>query len=217
MTGFAEGYIDVATRLAEFYAKYPEGSLQTDSPVWEDVDGQRFLSVTAYAYRTPDDPRPGMGRAWEVVPGRTPYTRGSELMNAETSAWGRALAALGIATRQGIASAQEVRGAQERQGTAPPGLTGPAARAYTADVSAASTTKQHGMIRRLMDAHGLSEALLPDAVGITTPADGLASLTKHEASALIDALMALPKDRPVIRDRYDEPPDDPWATAGGDS
>jgi hypothetical protein len=29
--------------------------------------------------------RPGIGMAWEPFPGRTPYTKASELMNAETS------------------------------------------------------------------------------------------------------------------------------------
>jgi hypothetical protein len=39
-------------------------------------------------------------------------------MVAETSAWGRALAAIGIATNKSIASAEEVRSAQERSGRA---------------------------------------------------------------------------------------------------
>ena len=49
--------------------------------------------------------------AFEPFPGRTPYTRGSELQNAETSAWGRAIvAALAADTnRAGVASADEVR------------------------------------------------------------------------------------------------------------
>jgi hypothetical protein len=37
-------------------------------------------------------------------------------MVAETSAWGRALAAIGIATNKSIASAEEVRSARERSG-----------------------------------------------------------------------------------------------------
>lgn len=111
------GYVDVATRVAEFREAHPEGSLQPanlDRP-WElvEVDGARFLVYGAAAYRTPDDPRPGIGYAWEAVPGRTPYTRGSELQNAETSAWGRALVAvLAADSRQGIASRDEVEARQ---------------------------------------------------------------------------------------------------------
>src|SRR5690606_40824121 len=72
--------------------------------------------VVAAAYRTPDDQRPGIGMAYEPYPGRTPYTRGSELQNAETSAWGRAIvAALAADTRRGIASAEEVRRSEERR------------------------------------------------------------------------------------------------------
>src|SRR5215472_6225860 len=119
-----ESYVDVAERITEFYDRYPDGSLSAAPDCWRivQVEGwdkngdhvmQTFIAYTATAYRTPDDPRPGVGVAWEVFPGRTPYTRGSELMNAETSAWGRALAALGIATKRGIASRQEVQNRRE--------------------------------------------------------------------------------------------------------
>lgn len=112
MSDFAKDYIEVAERLAEFYELYPDGSLQ-GSWTWEQ-DGA-LIVYRAEAYRTPDDPRPGVGYAQEHVPGKTPYTRGSELMNAETSAWGRAMAALGIATKRGIATGHEVRMAKARQ------------------------------------------------------------------------------------------------------
>ena len=116
--GFAEDYIPVNERIALFVAKYPEGSLR---PLWPDEpyrvlgEGEtKWLVYGACAYRWPDDPAPGVGMAWEPVPGRTPYTKGSELMVAETSAWGRSLAAIGISTNKSIASAEEVRSARER-------------------------------------------------------------------------------------------------------
>ena len=128
--GFAEDYIPVNERIAAFIAKYPEGSLR---PLWPDEpyrvlgEGEtKWLVYGACAYRHPDDQAPGVGMAWEPVPGRTPYTRGSELMVAETSAWGRALAAIGIATNKSIASAEEVRSARERSG-APQSAAKPAA------------------------------------------------------------------------------------------
>jgi hypothetical protein len=108
---FASDYIDVATRINEAKAVYPELTLQAEIVA---IDDNRVV-MRAFAYRSADDPRPGIGHAWEVIPGRTPYTRGSELMVCETSAWGRALAALGIATRNGIASREEVEAAQSRQ------------------------------------------------------------------------------------------------------
>lgn len=104
-------YVEVHDRIAAFYEKHPEGSLQSG---WEfhELGGQTVIVVEARAYRTPDDPHPGIGLASEPVPGKTPYTRDSELMNAETSAWGRAIAALGFEVKRGIASANEVRNRQ---------------------------------------------------------------------------------------------------------
>jgi hypothetical protein len=67
-----------------------------------------YVVFTAALYRTPEDLLPAVGIAWEEIPGRTPYTKGSELMNAETSAWGRACIAAGIPSKK-IASFEEVR------------------------------------------------------------------------------------------------------------
>lgn len=110
------GYTDVAQRVKLFYEKYPEGSLQATDPhnclKLVTVGEQQFVVYTALAYRTADDPRPGQGTAWEPVPGKTPYTRDSEAMNAETSAWGRAIGALGIGLNDGVASREEVRNRQ---------------------------------------------------------------------------------------------------------
>lgn len=111
-------YVEVSERIREFYAKYPEGSLQPQDiyqPVRVTEVGDRtFLTYTALAFRTPDDTRPGVGVAWEPFPGTTPYTKNSEAMNAETSAWGRAIAALGIATKKGIATHEEVQNRQQQ-------------------------------------------------------------------------------------------------------
>ena len=109
-------YVDVAERIREFKAKYPDGTLQAADPLepfkLKDIGGKTFVVYTAAAYRAPDDARPGIGVAWEPFPGTTPYTRDSELMNAETSAWGRAIVAVGIPTKK-IASAEEVRNRAE--------------------------------------------------------------------------------------------------------
>jgi hypothetical protein len=103
-------YIDVAARIVEFRTKHPEGSFQQLSLDFKEVAGKWYVIYTAAAYRTPDDERPGIGTAWEPVPGKTNFTRDSELQNAETAAWGRAIvASLAADTKRGIASAQEVR------------------------------------------------------------------------------------------------------------
>jgi hypothetical protein len=98
-------YVEVADRLAEAFEKWPEGSMQGEAVFLENPCG---WLVSARFYRTPDDARPGVGHAFEPVPGKTPYTKDSECMNAETSAWGRALVAVGLKTKH-IASANELR------------------------------------------------------------------------------------------------------------
>ncbi len=101
---FATDYIDVATRIVEFREKYPDGSLQPaviEKPYSiEEIGGQTYIVVVAAAYRNAEDTRPGIGMAYELFPGKTPYTRGSELQNAETSAWGRAIVAAWLLTRK---------------------------------------------------------------------------------------------------------------------
>lgn len=206
---FADGYVDVATRIAEFYDKYPDGSLQMDPPKMETIDGTLYLVGRAFAYRSPDDVRPGIGHAWEAVPGRTPYTKGSELMVLETSCWGRALAALGIATRAGVATSDEVAAAESRRGDTPTGpLRGPAAKALTGQ----ATDKQIAAIVAMMRAQGLNEiamtTLCEADLGFEWPRDGVKALTKGQASAVIDRMK-----QPTGITRSKEPdPLDPWAT-----
>jgi hypothetical protein len=104
-------YVDVKDRIKLFYDKHPDGRLTTaDVTIHTDPDGEQRVMVKALAYRTPDDPVPGAGHSWMVLPGSTPYTKGSEVENTETSAWGRAIGSLGIGIDKSIASGDEVRG-----------------------------------------------------------------------------------------------------------
>jgi len=146
MSDWAQDYIPVNERIAKFIELYPEGSLR---PLWPDEpyrvlgEGEtKWLVYAACAYRYPTDPAPGVGMCWEPVPGRTPYTRGSELAVAETSAWGRALAAIGIATNKSIASAEEVKSAQERSGRPQSGAKGGAGRAASPKTNGAQNASQ---------------------------------------------------------------------------
>lgn len=109
-----DGYVDVATRIGQFREKHPEGSLypfDAEKPFEiVTIDGHTFVVVVAAAYRTPDDMYPGVGMAWEPFPGQSPYTEDSELQNAQTGAWGRAIvAALAADTTKSIASSEDVR------------------------------------------------------------------------------------------------------------
>lgn len=128
MTGFKgnDSYIDVAERIVEARAQYPNGRLRPADPTKpytiESIDGQTYIVVVAAFYRDADDQLPGIGMAYEVFPGKSNFTRGSELQNAETSAWGRAMVAALVAdTKRGVASANEVRNrVEERDNPLPP-------------------------------------------------------------------------------------------------
>jgi hypothetical protein len=113
-------YVTVAERVQKFSEKYPTGSLSFEVVEWRDLPTHGMVVIgRAFAHREPGDPSPGVGWAMEFVPGRTNFTKGSEVQNLETSAWGRAIAALGIEVQRGIASREEMRAAQGRQ-DAPP-------------------------------------------------------------------------------------------------
>ena len=104
MADFAPDYVQVNERIVAFKKQYPEGVLQSEIVRLD----EGLVVMRGLAYRTHDDPRPGIGHSSLTIPGKTPYTRGSELENCETSAWGRALAALGFEVKRGIATQEEV-------------------------------------------------------------------------------------------------------------
>src|SRR3990170_4508137 len=105
-----EDYITVAERIAKFKELYPEGALQSEIV---HIDETKVV-MRAYAYRTTTDPRPGIGHA-EKLRGSTPVNRTSALENCETSAWGRALAALGLEVKKGFAPREEIEKARRTE------------------------------------------------------------------------------------------------------
>jgi hypothetical protein len=107
-------YVDVKTRIELFYEKYPDGSIQFEFMGLMGVNSEHIWGI-ARAYRNPEDPRPFTGTCSELAQGKTPFTRGSELANLETSAIGRAIGSAGIGLGQSMASRQEVSAAQARQ------------------------------------------------------------------------------------------------------
>ena len=126
-------YVDVATRLAEMREKFPELTMSQVKMEFVVVNGMEWVVYTAAAYRTPDDIRPGIGTAWEPIPGPTNFTRDSEVQNAETAAWGRALIAIGASTKHGIASLEEVGNRSEHTGPVQNAPRGPQ-KAPTAEI-----------------------------------------------------------------------------------
>jgi hypothetical protein len=123
-TPYDDDYQSVAERIAIFRTKHPDGSLCALDPAKPfeivHVGDKVFIAVTAAAYRSPEDPAPGVGLAWQVFPGTDEYTRDNELMIAQTSAWGRAIVAALAADAKKIATKDEVRAAQSNRAPANP-------------------------------------------------------------------------------------------------
>ena len=208
MSGYSlDGYIDVPSRIKLFLARHPEGSLQMDEPQFVEVEGKKWVIGRAYAYRTPDDQRPGIGTAWEIVPGTTPFTRGSEIQNLETSAWGRAIGALGIGIDASIATLDEVQHAKERSKVMQtteaipddPWQTDAPAPQYKAVSKGSSmypaTPGQVKAIHAILGKQGTRDDLDKLAAvnaWLTSmnkePVTSIAEVNKHDASGLIDAL-----------------------------
>lgn len=147
MSGFdLSDYVTVDERIRLFIGKHPDGTLQGEGEfVRDDVNNIIGYVYKAQAFRSPEDPRPGVGTAYEPIPGTTPYTRNSEVMNAETSAWGRAIVAAGIPSRK-IASQEEVRNRQDAPAPAEQrnGKTKPELLAYLSDILVALNTQAPG-------------------------------------------------------------------------
>lgn len=131
-----DDYNDVSSRLREMRELYPELSLQCERLEILTLNGVDGILYVAAAYRSPEDNRPGIGTAWEPVPAVNATMRNSEVMLAETSAWGRALVAIGADTKKGIASRNEV-----------------AARMNTSAPAATEWGNARNMIQEARDAH----------------------------------------------------------------
>lgn len=151
-----DDYVDVAERVRLFASKHPEGSLQPwEKPTLAEFGGKAWIIYTAAAFRTPDDPRPGVGTAWEQVPGATAFTRGSEMQNAETAAWGRAIVAALAADTSRVASRQEVQARQPEQVDVEPWIAHQMEAAANADYAGLQTLYQEV---RNAAIHGLTDA-----------------------------------------------------------
>jgi hypothetical protein len=173
-------YVEVKDRIRLFYEAHPDGRLVTDEVrISVDDDTPRVL-VKALAYRTADDPHPAVGWSWMELPGKTTYTKGSELENTETSAWGRAIGALGIGIAKSIASANEVRAKADgpvRVVGAVDGLIGVVATSGQSDAQLRETPDgwvfpfrlkdgaKAGLICQAHDAMAQALALIPELVG----------------------------------------------------
>lgn len=178
-------YIEVPERIAAFKVKYPEGSLQTIDWQIVEVRDKTFIVYHAAAYRTEGDLRPGHGIAWEPFPGPSSFTRDSELMNAETSAWGRACVAVGVVASRKLASREEVE--NRMAGQSEP--VGAPAEGCTNETEAPVEPPVPG-----------DEAEVPGAEG-ETPVEQSGPITAEQTKRLNAALKGLPGANPKERNR----------------
>jgi hypothetical protein len=114
-------YVDVPSRFALALDKWPDLRVVESPPEVVTVGDQTFISVTMTIYRSSEDWKGTSGCAWEIIPGKNSFTRGSEMMNASTSALGRAI---GLMMPFGkMASMEEVRNRQPETRTLKPAET----------------------------------------------------------------------------------------------
>lgn len=168
-----DNYVQVSDRLIMALEKYPELRVVEDDPQVLDWPGGLVLLCKVTVYRDPDDQCPVTASATEAIPGKTPYTKGSELMVGNTSALGRALGYMGFGIRTSIASKDEVQAARERQ-TNPKRTADDLVEAATSPVEASDGSE---------GATGAQLRMLK-ALGFTGPLPR----TKRDASSLIDTL-----------------------------
>jgi len=100
-------YVPVSERIKEFRSKYPEFQLVSE------IVSLTETEVIFKASVIKDGVAVAVGHAMEVK-GSTFINKTSHIENAETSAWGRALACFGILD-ESVASYEEVANAQAQQ------------------------------------------------------------------------------------------------------
>jgi len=187
-------YVDVPTRLAEALKRWPNLRIQETKPIIVTVDNQQYVEISCTVWRDVDDVLPMVAYCWEPIPGRTPYTKGSEMMNASTSCLGRALGFLGMGIGKSIASRNEVQARQPspiavvvpmRDDLEQPFDTNPDGKQY-------ATPKQRGLIRALAFEKKIGTADIIKHVNkvLKNEYSSIEAITKDEASAVIESLQS---------------------------
>jgi len=208
-------YVDVPTRIRQLRAKHPDAVLRPANPAEPfrimDIGGREFIIYTAACYRTPDDPMPAIACAAEPVIGASSFTRNSEVMNAETSAWGRAIMAALAVDEPHIASKEEVQNRRSDEqasiaeqvvrdvfpDAAPASSTHPAAHRPQPEqrpdgsrkLAAVASVKQQNLIKKLSRERNIEHPSQHAGDVLGRQIDSLSTLTMKEASQVIESLM----------------------------
>jgi hypothetical protein len=193
MSAFNLGdYVDVPTRLAEALKRWPNLRIQETRPVIVTVDNQAYVEISCTVWRDDTDPLPTTAYCWEPIPGRTPYTKGSEMMNASTSCLGRALGFLGMGIGKSIASRNEVQARQPGPLAEVKPIRDDLEQPFgdTTDTKQYASPKQRGMIRaRAFEKKIGTTELMPYINNVLgNQYSSIEALSKQEASKVIESL-----------------------------
>jgi len=195
-----DNYVDVPTRLRMALDKHPELRIVESGYRVEEFGAGTVLICTVTIYRSPEDTHPVVASAQESLPGKTPYTKDSELMVGITSAVGRALGYMGFGIDKSIASSNEIKA---REHTKPvtrasgEPVEEPFSGGYqtqeTSRPSGDASPKQLGLLRALARDRGI-----PAGKGVVDAVESvlgrsltkLDDLSKAEASRVIEGWKA---------------------------
>jgi hypothetical protein len=185
-------YVDVPTRLAEALKRWPNLRIQETRPVIVTVDNQAYVEISCTVWRDDTDPLPTTAYCWEPIPGRTPYTKGSEMMNASTSCLGRALGFLGMGIGKSIASRNEVQARQPSPIAEVTPIRDDLEQPFgdTTDTKQYASPKQRGMIRAKAFEKKIGTTQLMPYINklLGTQYTSIEALDKREASQVIESL-----------------------------
>ena len=167
-----EDYEPVASRLARFWQKHPEGRVITKLITFE---GDRVI-VQADIYVDREDVRPIATDFSEELRGSNNVNKTSHIENACTSAIGRALADCDFASSTDWTK----RPSREEMHKVERMTSRPSEGGTITESSNLASDKQQNMIRAVCKSMG------------KTPPANLQGMTKREASAYIDTLKSAP-------------------------
>ena len=187
-------YVDVPTRLAEALKRWPDLRIQETKPVIVTVDNQQYVEISCTVWNDAADLLPTVAYCWEPIPGRTPYTKGSEMMNASTSCLGRALGMKGMGIGKSIASRNEVQARQPSPIAVVVPMRDDLEQPFgdTTDTKQYVSPKQRGMIRALAFEKKIGTAELMPYINklLKNEYSSIEALSKQEASQVIESLQS---------------------------